>query len=204
MPVQEKGSWLGEGDNHTFMNMLGNGLRAYASGFYGGWGGRSEPVMQEFSFAPADTSAQGMVNALSNMSGRAQSAYPNFFPAAQRDFAARMRWSVTPTYARANHEPKVQIDGPMDLIVYAGQSVKLSGTVADPDGQTVAIRWWQFILPDTKHLVEIATPSAAQTMIYIPKDAIPGETIHVILEGTDHGSPALTRYQRVIMTVKGR
>ncbi|MFS2190141.1 nucleoside hydrolase-like domain-containing protein [Mucilaginibacter sp. Mucisp84] len=28
MPVQEKGSWLGEGDDPTFMNMLDNGLRA--------------------------------------------------------------------------------------------------------------------------------------------------------------------------------
>ena len=40
MPVQEKGSWLGEGDDFTFMNMLGNGLRAYEEGSYGGWGGR--------------------------------------------------------------------------------------------------------------------------------------------------------------------
>ena len=40
MPVQTKGSWLGEGDDHTFMNMPGNGLRAYEAGSYGGWGGR--------------------------------------------------------------------------------------------------------------------------------------------------------------------
>ena len=40
MPVQPKGSWIGEGDDFTFMNMLGNGLRAYEEGFYGGWGGR--------------------------------------------------------------------------------------------------------------------------------------------------------------------
>lgn len=47
LPVQPKGSWLGEGDNHTFMNMPGNGLRAYESGSYGGWGGRkSEKKVQ--------------------------------------------------------------------------------------------------------------------------------------------------------------
>ncbi len=40
MPPQEKGSWLGEGDNATFMNMLDNGLRAYEKGNFGGWGGR--------------------------------------------------------------------------------------------------------------------------------------------------------------------
>jgi hypothetical protein len=204
MPVQEKGSWLGEGDNHTFMNMLDNGLRAYEAGPYGGWGGRSEPEMQEFSFAPADTSAQGMINALSNMSGHAVSAYPNFFPAAQRDFAARMRWSVTSTYTKANHEPKVRVDGPLEVVVYAGQKVKLSGTVSDPDGNNITVRWWQFMLPDTRSSVEIATLAAIQTMVTIPKDAKPGDSYHVILEATDDGSPSLTRYQRVIMTVKGR
>ena len=40
MPVQAKGSWLGEGDDFTFMNMPANGLRALQAGAYGGWGGR--------------------------------------------------------------------------------------------------------------------------------------------------------------------
>lgn len=205
MPVQAKGAWLGEGDNHTFMNMLGNGLRAYESGPYGGWGGRSEPVMQEFSFAPADTSAQGMVNALSNVSGQAsENGYPNFFPAAQRDFAARMKWTVTTKYADANHAPNLHIDGPKSVIVYAGQTVRLSGTVSDLDGNAVNVRWWQFMLPDTRGIAEIATPGAAQTTIAIPKDAKPGDTFHLILEATDNGSPELAAYQRVIMTVKAR
>ncbi len=205
MPVQPKGAWLGEGDNHTFMNMLGNGLRAFESGDYGGWGGRSEQGMQGISFAMADTSAQGMVNALSGTSRPAtQSGYPNFFPAAQRDFAARMLWSVTPRYADANHAPRVRIDGPLELVVYAGQSVRLAGTVADPDGHAVVLKWWQFMLPDTRSTVEVATPANPQTRIAIPKDAKPGEAYHIILEATDNGSPALTAYQRVIMTVKGR
>jgi hypothetical protein len=161
--------------------------------------------MQGISFAMADTSAQGMVNALSGTSRPAtQSGYPNFFPAAQRDFAARMLWSVTPRYADANHAPRVRIDGPLELVVYAGQSVRLAGTVADPDGHAVVLKWWQFMLPDTRSTVEVATPANPQTRIAIPKDAKPGEAYHIILEATDNGSPALTAYQRVIMTVKGR
>jgi hypothetical protein len=35
----------------------------------------------------------------------------------------------------------------------------------------------------------------------VPKDASVGDTIHLILEVTDKGTPALTRYQRVIATV---
>jgi hypothetical protein len=36
----------------------------------------------------------------------------------------------------------------------------------------------------------------------VPADAQPGQTIHVILEGSDCGAPALTRYQRVVVTVQ--
>jgi hypothetical protein len=205
MPVQSKGSWLGEGDNHTYMNMLGNGLRAYEFGFYGGWGGRSEQAMKEISFAIADTSAQGMVNALSAMSGgSAKNSYPNFFPAAQRDFSARMKWSVTPKYADANHEPVVRINGPLKLVAYAGQQIKLFGSVSDPDGNAVSVRWWQFEMNDNKHKPEISSPADLQTEVLIPKDAIRDEVYHLILEATDNGSPALTRYQRVIITVKER
>lgn len=205
MPVQEKGSWLGEGDNHTFMNMLGNGLRAYELGYYGGWGGRSEQAMKEISFAIADTSAQGMVNALSAMSdGSAKSAYPNFFPAAQRDFAARMKWSVTPRYSDANHEPVVSMEGPLKVVAYAGQKIKLFGSVSDPDGNAVSVRWWHFELNGSGGKPEIFSPTSLQTEVLIPQDAGQDQAYHLIFEATDNGTPALTRYQRVIITVKKR
>ena len=35
-----------------------------------------------------------------------------------------------------------------------------------------------------------------------PGDAGAGETIHIICEVTDAGSPRLTRYQRVVLTVQ--
>ena len=38
----------------------------------------------------------------------------------------------------------------------------------------------------------------------VPPNAVPGQTIHMILEVTDDGTPALTRYQRVIVTVSAR
>jgi hypothetical protein len=36
----------------------------------------------------------------------------------------------------------------------------------------------------------------------VPADAKPGQTIHLILEATDSGTPALTRYQRVVLTIQ--
>ncbi len=204
MPLQEKGSWLGEGDTPTFMDMLGNGLRAYEAGSYGGWGGREiiDRNTKNIFFQSADTSSQGMAMALANVNAQANKAYPNFFPAAQRDFAARLKWSVTPAYANANHEPVVKIEGPLTVMASAGEKIRLNGAASDPDGNKVAVKWWQFQVGTYPGKVNILQPEALQTQIEIPKDAVSGQTIHIVLEATDNGTPALTRYQRVIVIVR--
>lgn len=38
-PIQPKGSFLAEGDTHTFLNLIDNGLRAWEDENYGGWSG---------------------------------------------------------------------------------------------------------------------------------------------------------------------
>jgi hypothetical protein len=209
MPVQEKGSWLGEGDNSTFMNMLGNGLRAFEKGYYGGWGGRqmSEQDSNAFSFLLSDTSQQAMASALSSVnkpSYKDTTAYPDFFPFAQRDFAARLTWSVTPKYADANHAPLVAVEGPLQVLASPGETVRLNGNISDPDKNQVSIKWWPFITGTYSGRVEISNPGSAKTNVIIPKYATAGEMIHIILEATDNGLPALTSYQRVIITVKNK
>jgi Protein of unknown function (DUF1593) len=205
MPVQAKGSWLGEGDDFTFMNMPGNGLRAYEDGSYGGWGGRQIREMNNFSFQISDTSQQAMVSTLSSMNDQLNknaNAYPDFFPAAQQDFAARLKWSVTSKYSDANHEPVVKIEGPLNVLASAGEKIRLNGAVSDPDGNAISIKWWQFQVGSYPNKVTIVNPTSAHTQIIIPKDAVAGQTIHIILEATDNGTPALTTYQRVIITMK--
>ncbi|HVV53986.1 MAG TPA: DUF1593 domain-containing protein [Mucilaginibacter sp.] len=209
LPVQAKGSWLGEGDTPTYMDMLGNGLRAYEDGSYGGWGGREimEKNTKNIFFQTGDTSSRAMAAALSNVNNQAgktanEMTYPDFFPAAENDFAARLKWSVTPKYADANHEPIVRIEGPLNILASAGEKIRLNGTVSDPDGNTVAVKWWQFRVGTYPGKADILNPSAMQTEVQIPKDAVSGQTIHVIFQATDNGSPALTQYQRVVITVR--
>lgn len=205
MPVQAKGSWLGEGDNHTFMNMLNNGLRAYESGTYVGWGGRSTGGRDglNISFSASDTSAAAMANSLSNVNAQQRTnTFPNFFPKAQADFAARLKWSVTPKFTDANHEPIVKVEGPLNIMASAGDKIRLNGSVLDVDGNKISIKWWQLEVGSYPNKVTITKPDALQTEIQIPKDAEVGQTIHLILEATDNGSPALTRYQRVILTIR--
>ncbi|HEY6978813.1 MAG TPA: DUF1593 domain-containing protein [Chitinophagaceae bacterium] len=205
MPVQTKGSWLGEGDDGTFMNMPGNGLRAYEAGSYGGWGGReaNNHEAQNFSFQMSDTSQQAMVSALSSLN-KSENTYPDFFPAAQQDFAARLKWSVTPKYADANHAPVVTIEGPRNVLASPGETIRLNGNIFDPDRNKVSIKWWQFFVGTYPDKVDISKPNTTQAKVLIPKDAVPGQTIHVILEATDNGTPALTSYQRTIITVRDK
>jgi hypothetical protein len=211
MPPQPKGSWLGEGDTFTFMDMLNNGLRAWEDGTYGGWGGRLSDKPFSWGPAPSDSSKKDTVNtstvisaaSLKKLTGDSKDkfVYPDFFPAAENDFAARMKWSVTPKYKDANHEPVVTVNGPLAITAHPGEKIKIEAEVKDPDGIAVTIKWWQFRLGTYPGEVHIENPATATTSVTIPADAKPGKTIHLILEATDNGKPALTRYQRIIVTV---
>ncbi len=182
-PVQESGSWISEGDTSTFMNLLDNGLRGFEHALYGGWGGRGAQ----------DIGPNGP---------HAQYASARFFAAAQRDLAARFQWSVTPTYAGANHPPTVNVAGRLNRTARAGEAVALDGTASDPDGDAIAVRWWQYREAGTyPEALAITEPTALRTTVTIPADAAAGQTIHLILEVTDNGTPNLTRYRRIIITV---
>jgi hypothetical protein len=180
---QEPGSWISEGDTSTFMNLLDNGLCGYEDATWGGWGARQG----------VDTTAAGP---------NPQYASGRWFGAAQRDFAARLRWAVTPTFRGTNHEPQVSIRGARRLMARPGETIRLQGETSDRDGNRVSVRWWQYTDADTyPGRVALSTPEALTTSFQVPADATPGQTIHVILEATDNGSPTLTRYQRAIVTV---
>jgi hypothetical protein len=207
MPPQEKGSWLGEGDNHTFMNMLGNGLRAYEKGNYGGWGGRTRAAVETSNPFAAETNADQMAAQMGNLNQQNNNdtfPFPDFFIAAQNSFATRLKWSVTPKFIDANHEPVVSISGPLKVMANAGQKVKLNGVVSDPDNNKTTVKWWQMPAGSYPNKVEINNTESLQTEILLPKDTKAGQTIHVILEATDDGKPALTSYQRVVIEIRNR
>jgi hypothetical protein len=213
LPPRPKGEFLGEGDDFTFFNLLGNGLEAYKEDTPGGWGGRVavNPATQ----APAPRAAQGGFGGgieafMKNLEGigvegpknRPPSPQPNFAPAAQNDFAARVKWSVTPTFAGANHEPVVTLRTSARVAARPGETVKLDGTTSDPDRNAVTAKWWRWKDVDTyPGDVTIANPASLATSFQVPGDAKAGQTIQLVLEATDNGTPPLTRYRRVVVTV---
>ncbi len=226
MPPQEPGSFLGEGDTPTFMNLLNNGLRAYENRRWSGWGGTSRSMdvpalgLGNTQFAPASPDDPGVALGLNNQAVNSQTATPaasnlppispsnaaannRFFAAAQNDFAARLQWSVTPQFIAANHEPKVRIKGPSEISASPAGSVHLQGQVTDPDHNAVKVIWWQDTAAGTySGQVNFADPNSLRTTLLVPNDAQRGDTIHIILEATDNGTPPLTRYQRVIVRIQ--
>jgi hypothetical protein len=122
--------------------------------------------------------------------------------AAQNDFAARMQWTLTPSYRAGNHAPRVGVLGRHSVKVRAGRTVKLRGFALDPDRDRVSFQWWQYREEGTyPGQVTPASPDRARTTLRVPADARPGETISLILQGTDDGHFPLTRYTRVILRV---
>ena len=213
LPPRPKGEFLGEGDTFTYLNLIDNGLFAYRDDAPGGWAGWVAVNPASLSAAPrADqgdmaTSFEAFMRSLEGIgpegpSTRPPSPRPNFTPAVQNGFAARLRWSVTPTYSGANHDPVVTVRGTSRVSAHPGETVRLEGTASDPDGNAVAVRWWRWKEVDTyPGEVRFSDPTALVTHLDIPNDATPGQTIQVVLEATDTGTPALTRYQRVIISV---
>jgi hypothetical protein len=210
LPPRPEGEFLGEGDTFTFFNLIGNGLGAYRDETPGGWGGRVVVNPAARSAAPASAQTGGMAAFKRSLEGigpegpatRPPSPQPNFVPAAQNDFAARVKWSVTPSFAGANHEPRVAIRGDARISARPGETVRLEGSASDPDGNAVTVKWWRWKDVDGyPGEITLADPGTLTTRFEVPRDAVAGQTIQVVLQATDDGRPALTRYQRVVVNV---
>jgi hypothetical protein len=92
--------------------------------------------------------------------------------------------------------------GVAELTVRPGQVVKLTAAgSSDPDGDRLSFRW--FVYPEAGTYgrdVPLSGGTAETAALTVPADAV-GKTVHVVLEVTDDGEPALTRYRRAILRV---
>lgn len=194
-----KYDFISEGDSPAFLHLVDIGLDNLKSPQNGGWGGRlvqskTQPNRWEDGDAAADLNPYTQKMDLAYAQAR-------WVPAIQEDFAARADWCVK-DFKSANHAPKVMVKEGQKLSVKAGQSLKLNASSTDPDGNKVSIKFWQYqeVGTSTEKLAINSKGNAAN--FGIPKTAKKGDTFHVIVEGTDNGAPTLTRYQRVVLTVK--
>lgn len=192
--------FISEGDSPSYFFLLNYGLRSREDPSYGGLGGR---FVRNDSI-PNRWEDGKHVTDFNPYTGQQETSYPQvrWIETLQNDFAARADWCVM-DYDVANHAPVVTLDHAADLEAKAGDKIRLSGSAKDPDGNQLNYSWWQYIEAGTyDDAVAIEDANSAESSLVIPEDAETGDTIHIILEVTDNGTPNLSRYQRVIVTVK--
>jgi Protein of unknown function (DUF1593) len=214
-----------EGDTPSFLGLIPNGLNAPEHPNWGGWGGRyvlrqpygeTHPIWtQGGDMFRRVTSADTVVGADGKEHSSDHATVWRWRPAFQNDFAARMDWTVK-DYAHANHPPFVALKGDNRITVKAGTSVILDASGStDPDGNKLSYNWFAYQeAGDANAIAEVSVKgngSKATVAAVSPcrKAWIDGMIpcrgngmAHVILAVTDNGSPALTRYQRIILTVE--
>ena len=190
---------LKEGDTPSWFYFLPVGLGNPAKPGWGSWGGRFR--RERGGLYRDATDKVGTVT-------DARSTVWRWRPAFQAEFAARAQWCVKPP-AEANHPPVAVLNG--DRTAAAVEMPTRPGALelfsaagsTDPDGDHLTYRW--FVYPEAGsygEAVKVAGEDAELAGLMVPADAA-GKTIHVILEVTDRGSPALTRYRRVVLLVGG-
>lgn len=203
--------FLMEGDTPSFLGLVSNGLNDPEHPEYGGWGGRYElytPRTLKYFYEPETrpiyTDAMDEVKGVDGAFHTSNKATLwRWREAFQHDFAARMDWTIKP-YKEANHPPRAVVKGGTRMNTKTGEQVILNAEGSqDPDGQTLTYEWIYYPEPGSYNIKEpigIKDSKAAQTFFVAPRVEKP-ETIHVVLAVTDNGTPSLTRYQRVIVTV---
>ena len=140
----------------------------------------------------------------------------------QNDFAARMDWTIK-DFAHANHNPIVIVNSqpgttPIYIDAEVGKPVTLDANKSsDPDAeQKLHYDWFHYFEAGSTgtNLSEVTitgagTPKATVTATSVCREPwLPGfvkctgnGTAHIILAVTDDGSPRLTSYRRIILTV---
>lgn len=189
--------FLSEGDNVCFNPLINTGLDDPADPTVGGWGGRliqSQTVPSLWTLPVSEKLSNGTaVEDLSTI---------RWIEAAQNDFAARMQWTLTGEYSEGNHPPLVKIKGHKLVEARPGSTVVLKSTTSDPDKNKVSTSWWQYLEEGTfPDFVKVEKHGEDQAKVAVPVDAKTGQTISIVLQGTDDGRHPLTRYDRVSIQV---
>lgn len=222
-------AWGMEGDTPAFLSLIPNGLNNAEHPEWGGWGGRYELYKPDFSKTKEGSSIVVIkpetraiwTNAIDRYKpyiateyGRAvkqDSISFNTDKATlwrwrddfQNDFAARMDW-CTQSYENANHPPVPVLTHPEQITVKSGESFTLDAfDTTDPDGDNISFLWFNY--PEAgsyKKTINVNGAENVHKAYFTAPKVEKEETAHFILKVTDKGVPALTRYKRIIVTIK--
>ena len=219
-----------EGDTPSFLGLIDNGLASFMSPSYGGWGGRyvwrtyygeTRPSWTQGgdSYPGRDSSRDTVVGIDGRSYTADQATIWRWRTAFQHDFAARMDWTVNDA-KHANHNPILVVNGsggkatvPIDAVVGVPVTLDAAGS-RDPDGNALHYKW--FFYPEAgtgipgQPVANGRGPREPADRVTLANEATPRVTVtarvagkaHIILAVEDDGSPTLTSYRRIILTVR--
>ncbi len=221
--------FIPEGDTATFLYLIQNGLGVPEHPEYGSWGGRyqrsdvSTKGLASKHYGDAVDRVAGADGRIYTTNHGTVWRWRDSF---QNDFAARIKWSLSSDFSAANHAPVASINGdtslaPLEIEAEAGSTFTLdaSGTY-DPDGDELTFKWFHYKDPtatqawvdaevadlaiepiDGGQKVDITVPPAERCCVELMsrQPIRRGQVLHLILQVTDNGTPALTSYRRVLI-----
>lgn len=220
-------AWGMEGDTPSWLSLIPNGLNNPEHPDWGGWGGRYELYKPDFaklkkgnSGAPFEPETREIwTNAIdtynpykSNEYGRTEVfdtvSFTDYKVTLwrwrddfQNDFAARMEW-CTKSYSEANHPPVPVLGSPEEITVKSGEVFGLDASAStDPDGDHLSYLWFSYPEAGTYKKPIITSAENAHGVYLVAPTVDKKETAHIILKVTDKGTPSLSRYKRIIVTI---
>ncbi|WP_289063940.1 nucleoside hydrolase-like domain-containing protein [uncultured Zobellia sp.] len=222
-------AWGVEGDTPAFLSLIPNGLNAPEHPNWGGWGGRYKFLRPTFSGrkkgnsgVPFEVETRAIwTNTEDSFSpylakdyGRNVELDSTVFKGDkvslwrwrddfQNDFAARMDWCTLP-FSEANHAPVIALKHADRITVKSGKGITLDAfDSTDPDGDSLSFLWFDYPEAGTyKKPIKIGGTENARLVSFAAPKVEKEMTVHMILKVTDKGTPALSSYKRIIITVK--
>ena len=224
-------AFIMEGDTPSFLGLIENGLNSFRSPDWGGWGGRyiyRQPYGETHAIWTQGGDLFSRVTSQDTVRGADGRQYVSdqatiwrWREAFQNDFAARMDWTVK-DYHSANHNPVLDVNGqtgtaPVLIDAAVGDKVTLDASHSrDPDGQALEYRWFHYAeagstdaslgavtISGAETAIAVITPTATcrPPWLNLNRPCPATGVAHIILAVTDTGSPGLTSYRRIILSI---